>query len=127
MELKPWLLLGALAIGLGTLAGGAEAEGFRCDKRLVSEGDSSMEVRAHCGDPDEARQRLESRVISRLVRTPCMKANGPGVCTVMVQDMISVVVDEWTYDFGPHRFIQYLTFEQGKLINVESGEYGNKL
>lgn len=127
MELKHWLLIGVAAIAGGSLTGGADAQGFRCETRLVTEGDSSMEVRSHCGDPDEARQRVESRVISRYVNTPCMKRHGPGVCTVMVQDIISVLVDEWTYDFGPQRFIQFLTFEQGKLVSVESGDYGNKL
>jgi hypothetical protein len=126
MELKHWLLAGVAAIGCGVLIDGAKAQGFRCDSRLVDEGDSSMEVRSHCGDPDEARHRVESRVISRWVNTTCMKENGPGVCSVLVQDVISVAVDEWTYDFGPDRFIQFLTFEQGKLVNIESGAYGNR-
>jgi hypothetical protein len=127
MEFKHWLLAGVAAIGCGALTDGAEAQGFSCRKRLVDEGDSTLEVRSHCGDPDEARQRLESRVISRLVNTTCMKQNGPGICSVMVQDVISVVVDEWTYDFGRSRFIQFLTFEQGRLVRVESGDYGTKL
>ena len=127
MELKHWLLAGVAAIGCAGLSDGARAQGFRCDSRLVDEGDSSMEVRSHCGDPDEARQRVESRVVSRMVNTTCMKEHGPGVCSVMVQDVISVLVDEWTYDFGPDRFIKFLTFEQGKLVNIVSGNYGNKL
>jgi hypothetical protein len=126
MELKHWLMVGVAAIACGVSTDGAQAQGFRCHTRLVNEGDSSLEVRAHCGDPDEARQRVESRVVSRFVETPCMRAHGPGLCRVLVQDVVSVLVDEWTYDFGPQRFIQFLTFEQGKLINVESGNYGTK-
>jgi len=35
------------------------------------------------------------------------------------------VVDEWTYDFGPQRFVHYLTFLDGKLARVETGSYGS--
>jgi hypothetical protein len=31
-----------------------------------------------------------------------------------------------TYDFGRHRFLQHLTFEQGKLARIEAGTYGAK-
>jgi hypothetical protein len=46
---------------------------------------------------------------------------------VVVEDYVVVVVDEWIYDFGPRRFLQYLTFEGGQLVAVRSGPYGNKL
>jgi hypothetical protein len=36
-----------------------------------------------------------------------------------------VLIDEWTYDFGPHRFIQYLTFEDGTLLSIEAGGRGS--
>ena len=45
---------------------------------------------------------------------------------MVVEDLIEVAIDEWLYDFGPQRFIQHLTFEQGKLVDVTSGKYGTK-
>ena len=39
----------------------------------------------------------------------------------------SVVIDEWTYDLGTHSLVRYLTFEQGRLLRVATGGYGNKL
>jgi hypothetical protein len=47
-------------------------------------------------------------------------------CTAFVEDTIQVPLDEWTYDFGPDRLVQYLTFEQGLLVRISSGGYGHK-
>jgi hypothetical protein len=33
-------------------------------------------------------------------------------------------VDEWTYNFGPNKFLRILTFENGELVNVETGDRG---
>lgn len=32
--------------------------------------------------------------------------------------------DLWVYNFGPGRFVYYLTFLEGKLIRIQSGGYG---
>jgi len=32
--------------------------------------------------------------------------------------------DVWIYDFGPERFVYYLTFLEGSLNRVQSGGYG---
>lgn len=114
-------LLGAL---LWRAAPAEAGNSLRCDSKLVGEGDSTYDVRSKCGPPDAESQRRERRTISRLVDRPC--PNGIGRCAVVVEDSIEVLIDEWTYDFGTNRFIQYLTFEQGKLIHVKSGSYGNK-
>jgi Protein of unknown function (DUF2845) len=31
----------------------------------------------------------------------------------------------WTYNFGPTRFVYYLTFQEGKLIDITTGDYGH--
>jgi len=36
----------------------------------------------------------------------------------------TIRVDEWTYDFGPTRFLRILTFENGRLVNIRHGERG---
>lgn len=55
---------------------------------------------------DEARQRLASGEF----RTVRVWGSGRAL-----EQTVEVAIDEWTYDFGPHRFVQHLTFEQGKL------------
>jgi len=99
--------------------------GLRCGTRLVQEGDTQYEVRSLCGAPDDVQQRKEARRVQRAVERPC--ARGSGSCVVVVDDYVEVAVDEWVYDFGPRRFLQYLTFEGGQLVDVRSGPYGIKL
>ncbi|NOY72350.1 MAG: DUF2845 domain-containing protein [Gammaproteobacteria bacterium] len=36
----------------------------------------------------------------------------------------TITVDEWTYNFGPTRFLRILTFENGKLVKIRQGERG---
>jgi hypothetical protein len=122
----------AFALVAGMLSGGllvpepsAASDGLRCGTQLVQEGDSQYEVKKLCGAPDDVQQRTESRRVQRAVQRPC--AHGSGSCVVVVDDYVEVVVHEWVYDFGPRRFLQYLTFEGGQLVDVRSGSYGHKL
>jgi hypothetical protein len=39
---------------------------------------------------------------------------------------VQVTIDEWLYDFGPSVLVKTLTFEQGRLLRVETGGYGTK-
>jgi hypothetical protein len=36
----------------------------------------------------------------------------------------TVEIEEWPYNLGPTSFMLYLTFENGRLTRIESGEYG---
>ena len=44
----------------------------------------------------------------------------------MEEYTVEVTIDEWTYDFGSNRFLQFLKFEQGRLVRLQSGSYGQK-
>jgi hypothetical protein len=126
--MSSWSMIGA-AILIGTLtaaaASAASTGGMRCGTRLVSVGDTQYEVQALCGPPDASQQRTEFRTVRHPVRVPC--ADGRKAwCTAFVEDAIEVAVEEWIYDFGTRRFLQHLTFEQGRLVKVESGERGHK-
>jgi hypothetical protein len=122
-----FVLLGALALScLGPLPR-VHADGMRCGTRLVSDGDPMMEVRNVCGEPDQAVQRVERRVVSRWIQTTCVDARGRSfACGQMVQDSIEVVVDEWMYDFGPRAFVRTVVFEGGRLVRIVTGGYGTK-
>lgn len=122
MDMKLILALGALSGAVG-LAASVQADGsLRCKTRLISPGAAAYEVRSVCGTPDDTQTRTESRTVRRAVTVPCAS----GYCSAMVDETITVNVEEWTYDFGPQRFLQFLTFESGKLIHVRSGGYGKK-
>ncbi len=72
-------------------------------------GDTKVEVIRKCGSPAYRDSREDERVI--------------------VSDRLSALretlrIDEWTYNFGPRRFLLHLTFENGRLREIESGDYG---
>ena len=119
-----WGVLVAGSLGVSGLAGTARADGMRCQNRLVQSGATKYDVQALCGAPDATEQRSEKRAVRRQVNMRC--ADGISWCTGYIEDTVEVPVEEWTYDFGTQRFLQYLTFENGKLLRVRSGGYGHK-
>lgn len=124
------MLIRAIALsllGLGLLsAQPALADGMYCGSRLVSEGDSTGRVRGVCGDPAAANQRVELRTVRRYVDGPCVADRGAIRCGHVEEHTVQVTIDEWMYDFGPSVLVKTLTFEQGRLLRVESGGYGTK-
>jgi hypothetical protein len=125
--------MGTVRLGLATLiavlasgaiAGEAQAfSGFRCGTgRLVEEGDRPPEVQNRCGDPDTADTREEHRSVRKTVWT---YVDGVPIGKE-VEYTVSVMIDEWTYDLGPNRFVRHLIFEDGRLIRVWTADRGNK-
>jgi hypothetical protein len=116
------LLLGLLLTPTGPAHAG-EDEGFRCDTgRLVDRGDHMHEVRNKCGEPDAAGQRVERRTRKEKVRRWIN-----GVAEEFTEEReVEVVLDEWVYDLGPRRFIRTVTFENGRVVLIESGERGSR-
>jgi len=104
----------------------ARADSLSCDGRIVSTGDSRYDVRSVCGEPDDASQRVEYRTVRGRISGPCVREGGKLRCGQTREEAVEVVIDEWVYDFGKNRFIEYLTFEQGKLVSVRDGGYGHK-
>ena len=114
-------LMGLLAL---VIPGAARAdEGFRCESgRLVASGDHMHEVRNKCGEPDSAGQRVEKRTRKEKVRRWVQ-----GVAEEFTEEReVEVVLDEWIYDLGPRRFIRTVTFENGRVVHVETGERGRR-
>jgi hypothetical protein len=118
------LLCGSVCVLTWLVSVNAFADGMRCGTKLVSDGDSLHDVRSRCGEPDHAERRVEKRTVRRWVQGPCLQDRGAVRCGQMVERTVEVVIDEWTYDFGPHKFVHYLTFEQDTLLTVRTGSYG---
>ncbi|WP_305042680.1 DUF2845 domain-containing protein [Geoalkalibacter sp.] len=72
-------------------------------------GDTKVEVIRKCGPPAHSDSRLDEQLLAvdarRVVRS-------------------TIRVDEWTYNFGPRRFLLHLTFEDGRVKRIETGAYG---
>jgi hypothetical protein len=78
---------------------------FQCpDGSLTLINDRVAEVRRKCGPPTAASQRQERKGWGYVLET--------------------VEIEEWTYNLGPTSFMFYLTFENGRLTRIESGDYG---
>jgi len=116
-----WLSL-TLVLGTLALSPARADDSLRCGTRLVVAGDAPYQVKAVCGAPDDIQQRMETRTVRRAVTVPC----ATGFCQSMVEDSVQIPIEEWTYDFGPQRFVQHLIFANGKLLRVYSGNYGRK-
>jgi hypothetical protein len=101
------LLLCALSLGTGS------AQALRCGNALVSEGDHKLEVHKKCGKPIYVEKWLDQNS----TRTRSKRG---------LRDKVykSVEIESWTYNFGPHRFMQLLRFENGILKEIRDLERG---
>ena len=110
-------------VGTLGLASTASADsGFRCGSgRLVSVGDRAGEVLDRCGEPDAVIQRVEKRKVKHKIT----RRVGSVEESIVEEREIEVPIDEWTNDLGRNAFIRYVIFENGKVVNVETGEYGS--
>ncbi|MDD5037331.1 MAG: DUF2845 domain-containing protein [Methylococcaceae bacterium] len=93
-----------------------QAWALHCGHQLVNEGDYKMQVLQKCGEPDYKESRMGFRG-ERLGSG----FNQPGMDFLRGEQ---VLIDEWTYDFGPHRFMQWLYFENGRLVLIKDLGYG---
>jgi Protein of unknown function (DUF2845) len=114
--------IGGFVLASVAFGSAARAESLRCKDRVISLGFTMYDVSALCGPADEMAQRSEVRIVRRQVPVPC----GRRWCSTVVEEAAEVPVEEWVYDFGKQRFLQYLTFEGGRLIRIKTGEYGHK-
>jgi hypothetical protein len=111
-----------LALTMAWPAMAVADNGFRCGDRLADLGDHMIEVRNKCGEPDLITQRTEKRTVRRTVKV----RRGPVEEWVTEEVEVEVPLDEWTYDLGPYSFIRFVTFENGRMVDVRTGDYGRK-
>jgi hypothetical protein len=108
--MKVWSLL--LVLALAPFA--AQADGIRCRNALITRGDNLLRVQHECGTPTYATQYVIYG----------FRPAYNGVLGGYANESIPITVEEWTYNFGPTRFMRRLRFENGELMSIESLEYG---
>ncbi len=91
--------------------------GFRCSGRIISVGNTQDYVRDKCGEPTSIEERTESLVRGFRHRYP---ESHEELNYVIRERQIEV----WTYNLGSTQFIRYLTFRDGKLVAIKTGDYG---
>ncbi|NOK37297.1 DUF2845 domain-containing protein [Corallococcus exercitus] len=106
----------ALVVACLALPSLVHASALRCDNKLVSEGASQVDALAKCGEPVTKQSRTEYVTNKVKAKTPQEEAS--------TEVTRSTTVEEWTYNFGPHRLMQVAIFRDGRLVDVRSGSYG---
>ncbi len=91
------------------------AVAFQCNNKFISVGSFRDEVLDRCGPPSMNDSWQEERLVDVYTL---------GYGQFILPRWVLVTIDRWTYNFGPGRFMQVLTFENAKLIKIESGKYG---
>jgi len=109
----------------------ARATSLRCGVRLITEGDFKARVLAECGEPDHVEVWEEERVYGYRhhpsyygnfdnyeYRRPDERYGTPYRIKKLV------IIEEWTYNHGPGRFMDHLRLENGIVVDIISGDYG---
>ncbi len=104
-----------------------QALALRCGSKLISIGDRKPKVLARCGEPDfaetqERRYPSYCRDTDYYVRDEysyrsSRRLHNYPICHYKI-------VDIWTYNFGPQKFIKELIFQNGYLKEINNLEYG---
>jgi hypothetical protein len=101
---------------------------LRCGARLITEGDTKSKVLAVCGEPQYIDFWEEERIYRYY---PWAKYNfnqynqhydDKFLKPHFIKELI--LVEEWTYNHGPHRFMDHVRLEKGRVKKIVSGEYG---
>lgn len=109
------------------------AMAFRCKGKIVKEGDPQAKVLKICGDPVSTQQRVIYRSGVPYARTGTHVSVSDGTSTIdatrnelLIHDrsVVEVLVEEWTYNLGPHRLMRVVRFENGLVAEVTGLSYG---
>ena len=109
----------------------AHATSLRCGVRLITIGDYKSRVLAECGEPDHVEVWEEERVYGFRYHPrfygfddnyEYARPNYEYGSPYRIKKL--VVVEEWTYNRGPTRFMNHLRLENGIVRRIKSGDYG---
>jgi hypothetical protein len=101
---------------LACLMAAVNAYGLRCGNDLVDVGDRKIDVLKKCGEPVITDDWYEENTFRR---SQDVERLGEGK-----RRSVMVHVEEWTYNFGPTRFMYILTFKNGELVEIKTGDHG---
>jgi hypothetical protein len=103
--MRLWFLIVLLSAPFGS----AHAATLDCEGGIISAGDSRMDLLMKCGEPD-GKESHDEELVDR-----------PDLGT---RRKLFIAVEEWTYNFGPAKFMRIVTLKNGTVSNIHSGKYG---
>jgi hypothetical protein len=102
----------ARAVALALLAIAPSAHALHCGTRVIDRGDDAAKLLEFCGEPANVQSR-------RIERTP-IDANG----RVYRGFTEEVLVEEWTYNFGPYQLMVKIRLDDGIVADIKYLGYG---
>ncbi|MDY7227993.1 DUF2845 domain-containing protein [Hyalangium rubrum] len=108
-------LLMALALVLLSAPTLSHAASLRCGTGLVADGASKTDVLMKCGEPIAK----DSRTERTEVKTRDEDSDSS------TKQITETHIEEWTYNFGPTKFMQVVVFKNGLLVEVRSANRGH--
>lgn len=121
-----WLLLSTAVLLVAE-----PAMAFRCKGKLVLEGDPQAKVLKFCGEPVSIQQHtiyrsgIPRRVIDRHVTAGGTEFDlSREELLIHDRSVVEVLVEEWTYNLGPHRLMRVVRFENGLVTEITHIGYG---
>lgn len=121
MVIKKFIIL-IVVNAIVTMITISSAYALRCGGRIVSVGDTPMQVVDKCGQPDHIETRQETRHIKNYHYHKHNGSKGWHKPPYFVTETIQI--EEWIYNFGPTRFMRHLIFMTGRLEKIEIGDKG---
>lgn len=100
-----------LALAVALLAS-APAHAFRCGNRIITRGDHAEKILRFCGEPTAVQSRVSQRGYV---------ADFGRVYPGLVED---VLIEEWTYNLGPHQLVRVVRLENGFVADIKHLGYG---
>ena len=101
-----------VVIAAALVAIAAPAHALTCGPRVISTGDDASKVLEFCGEPASVQTR-------HIDRTP-IDANG----RVYRGFTEEVLVEEWTYNFGPRQLMVKIRLDNGVVTDIKYLGYG---
>ncbi len=113
MNLRPVVAI-SLAAALSSARAAPDESSIACDGGIVSLGDSKLDLLGKCGRPA-----LEDAREIDLTRIHVDPETG-----VTAVGQARATIEEWSYNFGPGRFVVHVKLARGKVVALERGGYG---
>jgi hypothetical protein len=92
----------------------ARADAVECNGQWALVGDSEVDLLGKCGEPSLREVRTEEKQGITYDKT----------AQAGEAKKVTEVIERWTYNFGPQRFVQYVTLAGGRVRSIQSGGYG---
>ena len=104
-----------------------EGWAMRCGSFLVNEGDPQSKVLRYCGEPATKTSRYALRPGTYRRSDSGLSVNGSSAGTTdqfLPFGQSEVLVEEWTYNFGPRKLMRLVRFANGFVEEVLTLDYG---